>query len=241
MFLQLSPAFWRSVKLYSLTPQLFFVQCHPNKGDLRGGKTPEDSVRGTGFPVHLWSSLINRTSRWTLISMFSCEFAIDNSWLCVKLNRCPQSEKSTVQTSLMMATERAPALIFLCPERSHRLGAVNLSLWLLSHNCLTVTICVYILVPYKRWSSGLQSGERHDGDLSLVLCCHLFSEVWFSLPICWLLVLMKIQSSTEFSHSAKEETEQTLSSSTATEGRFVRFRLTRCCHNVNVPKNLWYF
>ena len=24
-------------------------------------------------------------------------------------------------------------------------------------------------MPYKRWSSGLQSGERHDGDLSLVL------------------------------------------------------------------------
>ena len=55
--------------------------------------------------------------------------------------------------------------------------------------------------------------ERHDRDLSLVLCCHLLSEVWFSLPICRSIILIKIQKSTELSHSVYEETDKTLSSS----------------------------
>ena len=47
----------------------------------------------------------------------------------------------------------------------HGLGAVNLFLCgclLLRHYCLTVTVWVDFLVPYKRWSTGLQSSERRD-------------------------------------------------------------------------------
>ena len=83
--------------------------------------------------------------------------------------------------------------------------------------CNVIAAYVYILVPYKRWSSGLQSGERHGWDLSLVLCCHLLSEVWFSLPICRLKILIKyywIQNSTELSHSVYEETRSSSGSLT---------------------------
>ena len=35
-----------------------------------------------GFPVCLHYSLINRTSHWILVSMFSCKLAINKSRLC---------------------------------------------------------------------------------------------------------------------------------------------------------------
>ena len=112
-----------------------------------------------------------------------------------------------------MTTSRAPTMNSLVWELSC-VGSESLSLRLLKrHYCLTVTIYVYILVPYKRWSSGSQNWERHDWHLSLVLCCHLLLEVWFSLPICRLIIVIKIQNSTELSHSLNEKTDKTLSSS----------------------------
>ena len=49
------------------------------------------------FPLCLHYSLINRTSHWILVSMFSCKLAIDKSrlCLCVRVNRCSGSGEST--------------------------------------------------------------------------------------------------------------------------------------------------
>ena len=47
--------------------------------------------------MYLCYSLIKSTSHWMLISMFSCEFAVDNSIFClfVRLNSCSGSGEST--------------------------------------------------------------------------------------------------------------------------------------------------
>ena len=49
------------------------------------------------FPVCLHYSLINRTSQWIPVSMFSCKLAINKSrlCLCVRVNRCSGSGEST--------------------------------------------------------------------------------------------------------------------------------------------------
>ena len=49
------------------------------------------------FPLCLHYSLINRTSHWILVSMFSCKLAINKSklCLCVRVNRCSGSGEST--------------------------------------------------------------------------------------------------------------------------------------------------
>ena len=49
------------------------------------------------FPVCLHYSLINRTSHYILVSMFSCKLAINKSrlCLCVRINRCSGSGERT--------------------------------------------------------------------------------------------------------------------------------------------------
>ena len=67
------------------------------------------------------------------------------------------------------------------------------------------------LCPMKDGSPAFRGErERDDRDLSLVLCSHLLSEVWFYPPICRLIILIKIQNSTKLSHLVKTWTKHFL-------------------------------
>ena len=80
----------------------------------------------------------------------------------------------------------------------------------------TYRLCVIFVFPICCEHRPLTSEqrERHDWGLSLVLCCHLLSEVWFSAPNVQIDNLCKSRTHLN-RHSICQETDWTFSSSRA--------------------------